>query len=157
MRPHHLEVPDKPVILGTSGTQVGGTAEQRTTFGLILRRLRILEFHHGDCVGWDEQAHNIVIDKYPKCHIEIHPPKNRSKRAFCKPGHVRDPLEYLTRNRVIVTEANLMVITPKEEEEQLRSGTWATFRYSRQAGKTTWVILPDGDIWVPEVKRGLFT
>ena len=39
-----------------------------------------------------------------------------------------------------------LVAAPKEDEEVVRSGTWATVRYARKAGRVVLVVRPDGTI-----------
>lgn len=91
------------------------------------------EFHHGDCVGGDEEAHEIALAL--GFRIVVHPPLNRSKRAFCTGAfQVLKPKSYITRNHDIVDVCRLLIAAPKTEEEELRSGTWATVRYARKLG-----------------------
>jgi hypothetical protein len=44
----------------------------------------------------------------------------------------------------IVVESELLIATPKEVKEQLRSGTWATVRRARKVGIPIILITPDG-------------
>lgn len=99
------------------------------------------EFHHGDCIGSDAQAHEIA--QAFGCKIVIHPPINPSKRAFCK-GEITilEPRQYLDRNHDIVDACETLIATPKTSEEELRSGTWATIRYARKTGKNVIVLHP---------------
>lgn len=91
------------------------------------------EFHHGDCVGADEQAHQLLkwmrtARDTPRVRVILHPPDNPSKRANCRADEVRKALPYLERNKEIVDETQFLIATPKGTEEELRSGTWATMR-----------------------------
>jgi len=45
------------------------------------------------------------------------------------------PTPYLSRNRAIVDETEMLIATPAEFTEQQRSGTWSTVRYARACGK----------------------
>ncbi len=47
------------------------------------------ELHHGDCVGWDEQAHHIAQSLGLK--TIAHPPSDDRFRAHCKADRVMDP------------------------------------------------------------------
>lgn len=129
--------------IGFTGTQVGMTAAQRNTFKNLLSALRPSILHHGDCIGADAQAH--VLAKSVKTAIVIHPPSDNSKRAYCK-GAVatREPKPYLKRNADIVTESEALIAAPKEFDEQLRSGTWATIREAKRQQKVATIIYPDG-------------
>jgi len=132
--------------VGFTGTQNGMTAEQLRTFGEIIKKLRIDEFHHGDCVGADKEAVEAVIYVQPDVHVVCHPPENPSKRAFTSFNETRDEKPYLVRNHDIVDECGLLIATPWEYAEELRSGTWATIRYARKSGKRIVVIYPDGTL-----------
>jgi predicted Rossmann fold nucleotide-binding protein DprA/Smf involved in DNA uptake len=59
---------------------------------------------------------------------------------------MRKPRSYLSRNRDIVRDTEMLVATPGEEAEHLRSGTWSTVRFARKLGRSVWVILPNGTV-----------
>lgn len=135
--------------IGFTGTQKGMTDKQ---LGELTRWLQQLHnrgyrtFHHGDCVGADEEAHDIAVSL--DYDIVIHPPLNESKRAFCDSKHVdvnvvvHEPKEYLQRNHDIVDTCAEMVACPAEITEQVRSGTWATVRYARKRKKPLIILQP---------------
>lgn len=131
--------------VGFTGTQEGMTEEQIAVLLLMIKSMTPFEFHHGDCVGSDAEAHVIVHALgIPIC---IHPPMDTKKRAFCDGAReIRAPLPYLERNKEIVVFSDVLIATPKSKQEHLRSGTWSTVRYARQRGKTVWIINPDGSI-----------
>jgi predicted Rossmann fold nucleotide-binding protein DprA/Smf involved in DNA uptake len=52
------------------------------------------------------------------------------------------PLDPLVRNKVIVNISDVILATPFEDKEVMRSGTWSTIRYARKVGKTPIIILP---------------
>lgn len=121
--------------LGFTGTQVGMSERQKAQLVAVLVRYNISEFHHGDCIGADAEA-----DAIARAHgipITIHPPIIPSKRAYCgKPGDgLWLPKQYLERNHDIVDATDFLVAAPRTDEEELRSGTWATVRYARKRGK----------------------
>jgi hypothetical protein len=104
------------------------------------------EFHHGDCIGSDKVAHDVIAELFPHTRIIIHPPLIRTKRAFCA-GHEERPIrDYLIRNRYIVSETDALFATPKEMKEELRSGTWSTVRFARKVGGHVRILYPDGSI-----------
>lgn len=114
----------------------------------FLREKRPSEFHHGDCIGADAQAHwnALVVPVF----IIIHPPIDSKKRAFCfnKTSYPdclivrqRDPKPYLDRNHDIVDESDFLIVAPKTDQEETRSGTWATYRYAKKVGKP-FLLLP---------------
>jgi hypothetical protein len=134
--------------IGFTGTQFGMTNRQKKSFIRLLLSQKIIptEFHHGDCIGADEQA-NKIVGIIPK--IVIHPPSFDAKRAFCFSRDVRSPKPYIERNHDIVDETDVLIACPRTKEEELRSGTWATIRYARKTGKPIWYIWPDGLIDLP--------
>lgn len=127
--------------IGFTGTQRGMTVQQK-------RKLRELlwdydELHHGDCIGSDDEAHDIALGH--GLRIVVHPPSIPTKRAFRTSFHeIRPEQHYNTRNHNIVDETSELIATPAEFEEQLRSGTWATIRYAVKQGKKVTIIFPDG-------------
>lgn len=142
------------LTLGFTGTQEGMSDAQATaievwlsTGDLILNaKLRggVLAVH-GDCVGADADFHRICLLCEPM-RIRIRP-SNHPKRAWCKGADevmpVRAPLD---RNTDIVNDCDILIATPKTYEEELRSGTWATIRRARKAGKPIAIVWPDGKI-----------
>ena len=133
---------------GFSGTEKGMTLEQKQTFANLLDLLDVTELHHGDCIGADEEAHEIAKSK--GIRIVIHPPIDSKKRAYCKgASEVREVKDYLRRNHDIVDEGDgALIAAPLQEKEILRSGTWATVRYAWKIGRAldVFVIRPGG--WV---------
>ena len=111
--------------IGFTGTREGMSAAQREQLVLVLMALAHApaecrpEFHHGGAVGADAEADETAArEGYA---VVVHP---------CSPV-----LPPLTRNRNIVAECDVLVAAPRSDKEELRSGTWATVRYARQAGK----------------------
>lgn len=139
--------------VGFTGTQTGMTQQQAHLALELLQQLkkranaqhRDAYFHHGLCVGADEQAHGIArsIDFL----IIGHPPLNISKMMRITPsefGALYPAKDYISRNHDIVHQAAAMLATPKGMEEELRSGTWATIRYARRLARPLAVIWPNG-------------
>lgn len=121
--------------LGFTGTQQGMSAMQAKLLRSELQLYKPTEFHHGDCVGADAEAHEIVEAEFPNIKIVVHPPINPAKRAFKWGDEGRIAKDYLMRNRDIVNETDRLVAAPKGDTEELRSGTWATIRYAIKARK----------------------
>jgi len=130
-----------------TGTRQGMTEEQKASLKALLRAHKPTIFVHGDCVGADEEAHQVALE----CGIEkIHKRPadvDSTKRAFTKEGEViaeaKDPLD---RNRDIVNDSDLLIATPSKEFEELRSGTWATIRFAKRQNKHVTIIWPDGGV-----------
>ncbi len=132
------------MIIGFTGTQRGMTPKQKDRFYDKIVELDATEFHHGDCIGADEEADNIVRT-IGGIRIVIHPPDNDAKRAFCNArglSMVCEPKPYLERNHDIVDACETMIATPGETTEQLRSGTWATIRYAKKKQKPGIILVP---------------
>ena len=89
------------------------------------------ELHHGDCVGFDRQAHEVAAAL--GLRIVVHPPTINSLRAYCEASEVLPPLDYLARNRAIVDAVDYLIAAPDGPERQ-RSGTWSTVRYAKSRG-----------------------
>ena len=144
--------------VGFTGTQFGMTREQMRTLDKLFfetfRDHHEVEFHHGDCIGADAQAHEIfcrvanVIEA--PASIIIHPPTDPKKRAWCDsapwriPLHIRARMPYLDRNKAIVDGADFLIACPQTFEEKVRSGTWSTVRYARRTKVQILIIQPTG-------------
>lgn len=113
----------------------------------------VYEFHHGDCVGADYFFHFFIYSfcnlLNQKSKIVIHPPTSNALRAFCDNAHpVSDMVEvivlpckpYLKRNEDIVESCDLLIACPESAVEVQRSGTWATIRRARSAGKEVKIL-----------------
>lgn len=133
--------------VGFTGTRDGMTDDQRQTLYKLLKRIvdrckTQPVFHHGDCIGADEQAHSIAREL--GFHIVVHPPDDDSRRAFCQGDETRPPDWYTNRNQDIVNESSLMFAGPKSKREYLRSGTWSTVRFARRRHKPVTKVWPRG-------------
>lgn len=143
--------------IGFTGTRQGMTPGQKEEFERIFLGICPTEFHHGDCVGADADAHVIVlrhavrhnpeiaeIDELDYTEIHIHPPTEERLRAFKEGDRLHPARPYQERNMDIVLSCNTMIACPGGYEEELRSGTWATIRKARGQGRPVLVIWPDG-------------
>lgn len=131
--------------LGFTGSSEKVTLKQRATLEYLLHHLYFDEgfkvFHHGDCIVADEIA--AWIAKRIGYAIYTHPPIFDYKRAFFPKSDVNFyPKQYLDRNKDIVNSSSLIIGVSDTDEEILRSGTWATLRYSRKMGKPRIILLP---------------
>lgn len=130
--------------VGFTGTQEGMSEFQKLQLHKLLSNFSPAQFHHGDCVGADEDAHNIAeeLDLF----IIIHPPINPIKRAFAGQKSklctaiVLQTKPYIERNHDIVDAVSIMFVAPFTDVEQQRSGTWATYRYARKQGKEIYIL-----------------
>jgi len=164
------------VRLGFTGTKYGISKFQEESFIKVLEALYEYTecFSHGDCVGADKRAHQIVL-RLP-INIHIFPPNKRIYKAFTfesSPGlclvnpltssediiavkkclngvdiflHKAD--DYLSRDRSIVRNSDVLVACPGQNSEQIRSGTWYTIRQARKRKIPIYKIFPMGKIEV---------
>ena len=121
-----------PERIGFTGTQKGLSPSQGKQVINILSLYieKGAEFHHGDCIGADAQAHEIARRLGYK--IVIHPPDDPRKRAWCEGDEWKEEKPYLVRNENIVLNCTFLIACPKENQEVLRSGTWATIRKAKK-------------------------
>ena len=141
--------------VGFTGTQKGMTSVQSYAVrGLLLRLMvetpwpEVPEFHDGDCIGADDEAHEHAVDL--GFRTILHPPWWSSKRANNGADEYRAPLDYLERNRVIVCEVDVMIAAPKEHQGESDSGgTWYTIRFARDRKVPLYIVRPSGSILYP--------
>jgi hypothetical protein len=136
--------------IGFTGTREGMTENQKQElYKQLLTYLgHAIWFHHGCCVGADAEAHEIAFSlnvmKFPYTHVSFvgHPCdiSRMTAKMVCESMH--KPYRPLTRNRKIVEECDVLIAAPRTINEELRSGTWATIRYARKAGKPVIVLEP---------------
>jgi hypothetical protein len=147
----------KRINIGFTGTRNGFTDMQTKAFRLLfadLLRNEVDTFHHGDCIGADQQAHVIVCEfmrkrANPK-KIIIHPPTETKYQAHCwqavrMSGVWVDQLEpqpYLIRNEEIVRRTDLLIaiIDPASPTH----GTRNTVAHAVLKRKYIYMVWPDG-------------
>ena len=130
------------MIVGFTGTRHGMTDGQCECVVDMLEMLKCTEFHHGDCVGADSQAAHLVR-LMDNIKIVCHPPIKAVYRAHVplRPQDIKlEAKEYIERNHDIVDACEHLLIAPNSNIEQLRSGTWATYRYAVACGRPTTMI-----------------
>jgi len=146
--------------VGFTGSRYGMTDIQKKEFRTVFLRMQQMfdwiQFHHGDCVGSDEEAHLLVsqmfID-YKGGAIHIHPPTIDKNRAYCKSEHkkievvMHSPLTYDLRNIELVKSSEIVIATPDAKRLQTRKGgTWNTIRYAKKLKTDLLILLPAGDL-----------
>jgi hypothetical protein len=132
--------------LGFTGTRSGMTDEQKNTFKQVLLALIPTHFHHGDCLGADADAHDIVKKVLPACQIIIHPPEKTELRAYKEGHYIHETKGYLARNRDIVNDSDLLVGNPYQTEWSYTGGTWYTIDYAKKRSKLANIMWPDGTL-----------
>ncbi|MEM2234101.1 MAG: hypothetical protein QXP81_11250, partial [Nitrososphaerota archaeon] len=105
--------------IGFSGSREGMTERQRRALRALLERFYEpdSEFHHGDCVGADEEAGAIAFGIGYR--VVIHPPENPALRAFSALFHeLLEPKPYLGRNEEIVRSVDLLIAAPRRIDDR---------------------------------------
>ncbi len=128
--------------LGFTGTRRGMTRPQLEAAERIISEAE--EFRHGDCLGSDEEAHDLAIEH--GIPVIIHPPTDSRWRAWCKGGRVKKAQGFLRRNRMIVRCTGSLLAAPAEATEQRRGGTWYTIRFAISLRRPVTVIFPSGEV-----------
>lgn len=129
--------------LGMTGNRYGISNEAQTKLIDFLNENKIIEVHHGDCLGADATFHDICSNL--KIKTVIHPPDQDGMRSFCKGDIILKAKKYLVRNKDIVNATDTLIAFPSTKKEIVRSGTWSTIRYARKLNKKVVIIYPDGE------------
>ena len=135
--------------LGFTGTQEGMTTPQkdfvRSFLMLFAKHGSERWFHHGCCIGADEQAHFMAA--VANLRLVGHPPVRKHKMAHGLKFDVTFlEQDYLERNHTIVGVTSAMLATPRSSYEEMRSGTWSTVRYAQKIGRPVTIVMPSGDL-----------
>ena len=148
-----------PKISMTGTRTISGlTQKQLVNFRQLIIEYRdkgYTHLNHGDCVGADAIAHSIAIGL--ELQVVIYPPNKVECRANCKGGNVtiHPEASYRNRNQAIVNNGHVLMVLPKHNYEQRRSGTWMTVRMARKLNLPIIICYPDGRV-VKENFGGLF-
>lgn len=137
-------------VIGITGTREGANEQQLTELRQAIYNVwrnggQKAVLHHGDCVGVDQQAHEIA-EEYGIV-IEVHPPNDPAHRAYTTGWEIlHREKSYAARNQEIVDACDVLIAVPEKPESAApRSGTWMTVRKARKAHKP--VIILKGDRW----------
>ena len=136
--------------IGFTGTSAGMTNSQLIQVHMLLGDLRwsgATQATHGMCVGADKQFHDMAraLGYFLIGLPGVTTDGRVFKRADCQCDLVMPEKYFLARNRDIASESDVMIATPQEMEEQIRSGTWATTRYARKLLKPLVIVWPNGE------------
>lgn len=133
--------------VGFTGARKGSTNSQKSSLLTLLDRIPITDGHHGNCVGWDAEVHDLLRDHFPEVRIVCHDPKDQGEDFADRRGDEhRPPKTHFARNRDIVDEADNLIVLPSSNEWMPRGGTWYTYDYARKKGVPVIVVWPDGRI-----------
>jgi hypothetical protein len=144
--------------IGTSGSRVGTTTEQRIVYTRELVVINatdpITEVHDGNCFGWDNEA--AFVAALFGYHRVVHPCDITEWQMSLDPDtvlynnwEIRPVKRPLIRNHDIVVESDIMFCVPAnpEKPDSLQGkGTWTTIMYAHNMGREYRIISPDGSI-----------
>ena len=102
--------------IGFTGSRFGLSEQQKKEIIAILDQCRTMVVNHGDCIGSDADFHDLCL-KYRKdtgkdLTIQIHPPDNKSFRAFKLGDVIMKEEPYLKRNDNIIKQSNFLIACP---------------------------------------------
>lgn len=130
--------------IGFTGTRAGMSVAQASQLQLVVAWLRqadqkvgrVTEFHDGDCPdgGADQEARALAVAL--GCVSVLHQPRDSTARVML--------------DRDIAIACSVLVVAPRTDKEELRSGTWATVRYARKAGKPIVMLSRGSDVFHAE-------
>ena len=122
---------------------------QKTELEALLKKLKeegFDEFHHGLCIGADEQA--AMLAKELGYRVIAHPglahdPTNLQYRSqWTGSDETTEAKPFIERDREMVDITERLIATPLTRAEVIRSGTWTTVRYARTVSRIIDLILP---------------
>lgn len=130
--------------IGFTGTRRGMTQLQEREFRRLITVMAPTHFYHGGAIGSDVRAAMIVREiRRSYCQIECFPARKNYTPLQDEVVHPVT-LDPIARNPYIIAASEFLIATPYEEQEILRSGTWATIRLARNALMNHTIIGPRG-------------
>jgi len=140
-----MDPADQFVRIGFTGTHLGMSVRQKALVEMHLLEQFKPEMNwlmHGDCIGADAEAASIA--RRVGYGIWVFPPINEYRRAFTIADRREDPADYIDRDRNIVDNCEILLVTPHTNYEMIRSGTWATYRYAKSLDRKIVLVYPFG-------------
>lgn len=129
---------------GFTGTRAGMNRFQQAMLQRILHRGQPILWRHGGAWGGDAESHRLWKKFCRKSHAEVWP--SDEKRATIFRGElrttVRDVMDPLSRNIIIVDKSKFMIAAPVRDHEEQRSGTWHTIRRAFDANRPILILWP---------------
>jgi hypothetical protein len=138
--------------VGFTGASGGATPRQLRHLKEHLVRLSaegFNEFHHGLCVGADEQAAEIAqelgfrVVAHPGLAADTSDLEFRSR--FSRNDEVLEAKPFAFRDRDIVDATERLLAVPSTQTEDPNSGTWATVRYAKEQQRPVDLFLPQSE------------
>ena len=160
MSSDHDKISSEVEHVGFTGTRTGLSSKQRHSLRVVLAHLKedgAVWFHHGDCEGADEEAHEVAVALGYRIHV--HPPvieTHQANTVLDVPlmDRLDAPASYMVRNQAIVNACSVLIACPQQDRVMLssglvntqRSGTWSTIRKAAKTNKPRVIVYSDGTI-----------
>lgn len=129
------------MIFSFTGTREGMSTRQMDQFGFVIGTMAYpftasFEFHYGGAKGADRQARNwiaelLIARGLPLSQIHCHPCPGVVADKDTRHDTWHEVFPPLKRDKDLAEICDVMIATPLTDKEVLRSGTWATIRYTR--------------------------
>jgi hypothetical protein len=140
-------------VIGFTGTRDGLTPPQRAALKRLVADIRLSVAVHGAAIGADAEFVLAVSEIIPRPQIVARPsdqPQQTDANALALSDKIHRVEPPLARNHKIVGDADALIACPRLDNEELRSGTWATVRSARKQGKLITILWPDGRVTVED-------
>lgn len=128
--------------VGFLGTAKGMTDGQKDRLRMALGRSLPTNFHHGDSLGAEEEAH--AVARSFGMHIVAHPSFLSELRAYCPADEVRPLRSARDRKLELMRAVDTLLVAPATAVEKPDSASWDAVRMARRLGVKLWLLLPDG-------------
>lgn len=139
-----------------TGTRNGLTNEQKAALWPLIATDPLGCFHHGACVGADEDA-AVIASKFDLLNIVAHPGKSAhggvnehlSQKALDVSHHVCPTKTHFARNREIVDDCTVLIACPGYNApitNSTQGGTAYTVNCARKRGKPVLIVRPNGSV-----------
>jgi len=135
-----------------TGTRSEMTALQRQVISDYLRSVfqpfpaffvAAFEAMHGDCLGADAEFHQLIRNEYPYNQITTYFVPG-PMRAGCAADTEIECKGHISRNKLMVKRADILIGAPPTEDPQPRGGTWATIREGTRRDRSGCYVTPAG-------------
>lgn len=142
---------------GFTGTRKGMRAYQLGILRRVMARGQPVVFRHGGAHGADFEAHAIWRElKLPLCQVWPADEKRASIFRGQAKVHVESVMPPLERNVEIVKRSKFLIAAPHSEQEEQRSGTWATIRQGLKLNMPILIIWPESQRMTLYLEKSLY-
>lgn len=146
----------KGLHVGFSGSRYGMTEKQKEVVRHFLNNWRVIgidrTFRHGCCAGADFEADQLAREYLYK--VGAHPGPRSSfdcydsaKKLGVTFWEENERKPYFERNVDIVMRCNVLITTPNAMSPNIKAkgGTWYTTRVGIDRGRSTYLVLANGE------------